>query len=68
MLAAVADPRLTEYRLSAREVRRVNRINIARELGCLPSDVDKMPVQDYLDILAVVGAERYLHERAMKKG
>jgi hypothetical protein len=68
VLAQIADPRLTEYRLTPNEVRRVNRINIARELGCLPSEVDQMSVQDYIDILAVIGAERYMQERAAQRG
>lgn len=52
----------TKVQLEAHEVEAVNRVRIAQYLGKFPHEVDEMPYQDYLDILAVMRADRKLDE------
>ena len=43
--------------LDADEVYRVNRVHVAKWLGCLPADVDAMPQADVDDVMAVMWAD-----------
>lgn len=46
-----------KVKLDEDEVARVNRVRIARYLSLQPAQVDAMPVEDVLDVLAVMRAD-----------
>lgn len=48
------------------EIWEVNRVRMAKYFGVLPSAVDNMPYQDYVNAIAVMNADRL--EAELKRG